>query len=109
MGYIPLHLAITRQLEASLQAVDPTVALPYWEYTYDVEKLKANNMTFWDNWGSIELFSDEWFGRTNLDTGVLEGDSYFKNLNVSAATGNFTHVTNSYGLIRRCALSFFSF
>ena len=92
-------MALTRQLEASLQSVDASVALPYWEYVYDVERLKQENKTFWDNWGTIDIFSDEWFGRTNLYTGELEGNSYFSKLTVTADS-NFTIETNSYGLIR---------
>ena len=37
MGFLPAHVSLTRILESSLQSVDPTVVVPYWEYTYDVE------------------------------------------------------------------------
>ena len=34
-GFLTHHVAFTLELEQSLQSVDPTVAVPYWDYTYD--------------------------------------------------------------------------
>ena len=33
MGFMTQHFALTNQYEMALQAVNPTVALPYWDYT----------------------------------------------------------------------------
>ena len=43
MGFLTSHIQVTRLLEASLQSVDASVALPYWEYTKDVEVIIAEH------------------------------------------------------------------
>ncbi|CAM9111254.1 unnamed protein product, partial [Discosporangium mesarthrocarpum] len=33
--FVTSHFAFIKELEQALQAVDPSIALPYWEYTED--------------------------------------------------------------------------
>ena len=38
-GFVTQHSALSLSFEASLQAVDASVALPYWDYSIDVERV----------------------------------------------------------------------
>lgn len=42
--------------EQALQAVNPSIALPYWDFT--VEGMAYD----WTNFRDSEVFSDDWFG-----------------------------------------------
>ena len=35
LGFLPQHIKLTNLFELSVQAVDPSVALPFWDYTRD--------------------------------------------------------------------------
>lgn len=54
-GMISTHIAYTLEFEQALQVVDPTVSLPYWDFTID-------DKAYGTNWTLSPLFSDEWFG-----------------------------------------------
>lgn len=42
--------------EQALQSVNPSIALPYWDFTIE-------GMAFdWTNFRTSEVFSDDWFG-----------------------------------------------
>jgi len=34
-GFLPQHIKMTNIVEATLQAIDPSIALPYWDFTID--------------------------------------------------------------------------
>jgi hypothetical protein len=54
------HMAFTLYAEQSLQAIDPAIAMPYWEYAQDAY--------LYDNWFESELFQDDWFGMASPAT-----------------------------------------
>ena len=97
MGFVPGHLQVTRLLEASLQSVDSSVALPYWEYTIDVENIIANNDGHFQAWRDIPAFTNEWFGKTDIKSGFVR-EGHFKDMSLEG--NEFTTVSNSWGLIR---------
>ena len=97
MGFIPAHISMTRLLEASLQSVSPSVTMPYWEYTIDVEDINSNHDgDFWA-WRDLTVFSDDWFGVSDPETGLVT-TGFFASLELKA--NEWTEWTNSYGLIR---------
>jgi hypothetical protein len=65
MGFVPGHFSVGRLMEASLQSVTPGVALPYWEYTIDVEDIIANHNGNFFHWRNIPALSNRWFGGTD--------------------------------------------
>jgi hypothetical protein len=99
MGFLTSHVQMTRLLEASLQAVDASVSLPYWEYTKDVEIIVAQYNGNFQKWADLEIFSDEFFGKTNLATATID-TGHFKDLDVLPGSEGYSTVTNSFGLIR---------
>jgi hypothetical protein len=97
MGFVPGHIQVTRLLEASLQSVDSSISLPYWEYTIDVESIIANNDGHFQAWRDIPAFTDSWFGRTDIKSGFVRG-GYFADMSLEG--NEYTTVSNSWGLIR---------
>ena len=97
MGFLTSHVQITRLLESSLQLIDPSVSMPYWEYTIDVEAIVSDYDGNFREWSNLDVFSDKYLGWTNhssanIDTGAFAGLTMLSN--------DWTTVTNSYGLIR---------
>lgn len=99
MGFVPGHISVTRLLEASLQSVDSSVTLPYWEYTIDVEEVIAHHDGDFQHWRMMLPFTDKWFGDARLDTGHVETGT-FKSLRLYA--NEFTTKTNAYGYADCC-------
>lgn len=53
------HAAFTLMLEQALQAIDPQIAAPYWDYSLD-------DTLYGLEWSSkSEIFSPDWFGSNN--------------------------------------------
>ena len=101
-GFITHHVGVTMLLERSLQAIDPTVASAYWDYTLDAQ---AGNLSIADSM----LFQDDWFGSANpenpqhiIDQGrwaftpVVYAAPHFD----ESSTAVESNITNPYGLLR---------
>ena len=58
LSFVTSHAAFTLELEQTLQAIDPSIAMPYWDYTQDAESYGGGGA--WRE--SSELFQDDWFG-----------------------------------------------
>mmetsp|Transcript_38113 Transcript_38113/g.49175 ORF Transcript_38113/g.49175 Transcript_38113/m.49175 type:complete len:640 (+) Transcript_38113:38-1957(+) len=68
-GFVSQHSAMTMVFEQSLQAVNPKLTVPYWDYTLDVEQHYAEkgSQDFTDFTNS-ELFTEKYFGNTDEST-----------------------------------------
>jgi hypothetical protein len=98
MGFLTTHVQMSRILEISLQAVDPSVSLPYWEYSKDVEHVNTAHNGDFTHWKDLSIWSDEFFGSTDFDTAQIEtGDYHVIDL---YADKKYSTVTNSYALLR---------
>jgi hypothetical protein len=98
MGFVTSHVQMSRILEESLQAVDPSVSLPYWEYTKDVEHINTEHNGDFRYWKNIYMFSDEYFGATDANTAqISSGDFHMISME---ADPKYSTVVNSYGLMR---------
>ncbi len=53
-GIVTHHAAITLTFEQSLQSIDSSIALPYWEYSYDA--------MVYDDYRDSPFFYPDWFG-----------------------------------------------
>lgn len=91
-GIMTHHVGYTLQFEQALQLVNPSIAIPYWEYTMD-EALGIAN------YGESIIFDDNWFGQASpsapLHT-VTKGRWAY--LDVMQNAWNYVH--NPYGLLR---------
>ena len=55
-GFAISHVAISLMFEQALQAVDLSIALPYWDFTIEGTKYD------WTSFRGSSVFSDDWFG-----------------------------------------------
>ena len=67
LGVVLQHIKFTNFFEASMQLVNPSVALPYWEFTADNAKgYKYNN----------EMMTAAYFGKMTVPAEVSNGFTY---------------------------------
>ena len=94
-GIMTHHLGFTLRMELSLQAVDKSVTIPYWEYTKDA-------YFFGGSWRKSPIFQENWFGNAGVELGrehhMRQGR--WGNLRVMENAEEFSNVTNMWGLLR---------
>ncbi|CAM9369255.1 unnamed protein product [Laminaria digitata] len=91
-GIMTHHVAYTLQFEQAMQLVDPSVSIPYWEYTIE----SAMGL---DGYGESEVFARDWFGEFSPDNElhtITEGRWAY--LPVMEDAWDYVH--NPYGLLR---------
>ena len=98
-GVVTHHMAFTLEAEQSLQAIDPTLTMPYWEYAMDTYK--------YDEWYDSPIFDSDWLGSARPASHVMEGtfadallpDGSKYDWNISAE-GSLNPFQNAYGAMR---------
>jgi phage-related protein len=90
-GILTHHVAYTLQMEQSLQSVNPSVAMPYWDHTVDAA-------LYGDDYKDSPIFDPAWFGEAdpknhNISSGRWAG------LSVSQPVDDFD-IYNAYGHMR---------
>lgn len=94
----PQHMAISSDYERALQAMDPQVSLPYWDYTIDATRY---NLSGWDHaslWDS-ELWTANWFGNSTGESHIVEeGRWAYQEAITDDDTNSFAR--NPYGWLR---------
>ena len=74
LGFLPQHAAMTYSLELSLQSVDPSIAMPFWDYTIEQSRMTGNGDVAIQSWyDNSEVFQDDWFGPMGNTDGELAG------------------------------------
>ena len=78
-AFVNAHAALGAMLEQAMQAVEPTVSLPYWDYTYDKwlytdrrhgdvrTSTSKDLLSLWES----PMWSHEFFGASDAETGEL--------------------------------------
>ncbi|CAM9764660.1 unnamed protein product, partial [Ectocarpus sp. 4 AP-2014] len=91
-GIMTHHVGYTLQFEQAMQLVNPSVSIPYWEYTIEATEGLPS-------YGESTIFNDDWFGefspRNELHT-VTKGRWAFLPIQPDA----WDSVHNPYGLLR---------
>ena len=103
-GILTHHAAITLAFEQSLQSIDQTIALPYWEYAMDD--------ILYENWYDSPIFYASWLGEANPSTSdhritnsrfagieMPDGTSYTEDWSI-ADSGSLSPYSNPYGYMR---------
>lgn len=97
MGFLTQHVAITNEFEMSLQAINPKISCPYWDYTEDMTRVRSNDGDVEDLWKS-DLWSDSWFGNaTGSRQHVRNGRFAYQTV---AAAEKEDSIHNPYGYAR---------
>ena len=105
LGFLPQHIKLTNMFESAVQAVDPSIALPYWDFTIDV----AQNLTIFespmfteDTFGSITPPSDHYWGFTWSDDSLADtriNDGRWKKTKAEVNT-RYEGMSNGFGYMR---------
>lgn len=91
-GIMTHHIGYTLQFEQALQVVDPSIAIPYWEYTIDA----AEGL---DEYGESMIFDDAWFGNASPSNDLHTVDKgRWAYLPVMEEAWEYVH--NAFGLLR---------
>ena len=70
-GFLTQHAALSKWFEVVLQSIDPSVSLPYWDYT--IEGQAVNNTGDIMKWRQSDVFDPEQFGPCVHSGPVTEG------------------------------------
>ena len=103
-GIITHHMAFTLEFEQSLQAINPKLANPYWEYGMDTY--------LYNTWSESPIFGSDWFGEsspTNSKHAIQDG-GIWANIQVPDGspytswsipnTGSLNPYVNAFGHMR---------
>lgn len=60
-GFVTSHIGLTLMYEMSLQAINPAVSVPYWDFTLESTFFGASDFR------TSGVFADDWFGAASPD------------------------------------------
>jgi hypothetical protein len=96
LGFLTQHVALTNEFETALQAINPMISVPYWDYTYEGELVhqKADLSAAW----ATPLWTDRYFGNAVEEKShtVTEGRFAYQHV----FWDDTFKVTNAYGFLR---------
>ena len=96
--HCPEHVVLSIVFEKSLQSVNPTLALPYWDFVWDGEWIKRERGGNVSALGESVVFSDEWFGYVAPDAHEITAGRWAAIRVDTNAWDSPVH--NSYGILR---------
>ena len=97
-GFLTHHLALTNSFEASIRAVDPSVTLPYWDFTIEGQTIANLDQKPSYLLEITPVFTDEWFGSVDEHNHIA--DSRWAHSPMPMQTDTDSGVRNSSGYIR---------
>ena len=64
LGFLTHHTALSARAEFAMQAINPRLSMPYWDFTIDSQMVQKNSVkTLADS----VVFSEDWFGVLDTD------------------------------------------
>lgn len=96
-GFLTHHLALHNAFEASLRAIDPSVTLPYWDFTIEGEAIAKKGGVPSDMLKLTPVFTAEWFGSVDENNHIADGRWAHQRMPTAEVTDT---VKNSYGFLR---------
>ena len=94
-GFVTSHVTFSLMFEQSLQQINPSVTLPYWDFT--LESTFYTPSTF----RSSGVFSADWFGDADCNNSQhTPTEGRFSYVPVMENAQNFSSIVNPYGLLR---------
>mmetsp|Transcript_22524 Transcript_22524/g.36047 ORF Transcript_22524/g.36047 Transcript_22524/m.36047 type:complete len:438 (-) Transcript_22524:284-1597(-) len=93
--FLTCHMAFTARMEQVLQMIEPSIALPYWNYAMDASKYGPGAWTT-----ESEIFSEEYLGAfTDSPNGALQGRWARLPVGVVTDPSDMDVEHNSFGII----------
>ena len=71
-GFLMHHLAMTTSFDAAMRAVDPSVTLPYWDFTIEGQAIANARQTPTYMSQVSPVFSDTWFGAVDESNHIAD-------------------------------------
>ena len=65
VGVVTQHVSITQAIEQAMQEVNPSITVPFWDYTIDSYESKTKNNGLDYKIFESELWGPKWFGNTS--------------------------------------------
>ena len=109
LGFLVQHIKITNMFEAAMQTVEPSVSMPYWDFTIDVSDgnmYPQDTYAFTaDTFGSITPAADAAWGYTYRNDSIEGGripDGRWKDLKTdyNYKYAHFDQISSNYGYLR---------
>ncbi|CBN79226.1 ortho-aminophenol oxidase [Ectocarpus siliculosus] len=72
LGFLTSHIVITNTFEASLQAVNPKLTLPYWDFTIETSTAGTKGDGGYQSQTKSDLFQESWFGTADPTDGQVK-------------------------------------
>lgn len=95
LGFLTQHAALTYAYERSLQSVEPSVTVPYWDFTIEAHAVSASGNL--SAWRASQVFADDWFGNAQpAERTVTSGRWAY----TPVARASKQAVRNAYQLVR---------
>lgn len=101
LGFLTQHIKITNMYEEALQAVDPSVTLFYWDYTYESGDLAQSLMFTPDTFGTITKsnLTREWtYKQDSMEEAAIPDGRWAKT--IAEKSNRYSDLTNAYGYLR---------
>jgi Common central domain of tyrosinase len=70
-GFLSHHLALTNSFDAALRSIDPSVTLPYWDFTIEGQAIADAKKTPSYMLEVSPIFSDTWFGEVDENNHII--------------------------------------
>ena len=97
LGFLTQHSGLTLAFEQALQAVDPKVSCPYWDFTIDRAHLDAGN---WSSLDRSPVWRDDWFGSAKGGAGGTVTEGRWAYVAIDSVDADSSSYHNSYGYLR---------
>jgi hypothetical protein len=97
-GFLTHHLALTNSFENSIRLVDPSVTVPYWDFTREGETIYRLGEEPSYMLEMNDFLTETWFGSVNEENEIA--DSRWAHISMPKAQNKSTITPNSYGYLR---------
>ena len=99
-GFLTHHLALSNAFDASLRSIDPSVTLPYWDFTIEGQAIQDVGQVPSYFLEIAPFFNDEWFGSVSSSDYRISDSrwAYSKVPKADSTTGRGSR--NSYNIQR---------
>eukprot|EP01034_Spumella_vulgaris_P025774 gene25774-32265_t len=99
-GFLTHHLALSNSFEAALRAVDPSVTLPYWDFSIDGQAIVDADEKPSYLLKTSPVFSSDWFGSVDKDDHIQDSRWAHSAMPATGRDDAATTPRNSYGYFR---------
>jgi len=93
-GIMTHHISFTAEFENALRVVEPSISIPYWDYTLDQYMYGAD-------WTESPIFDDGWLSPASSDSDLhIITEGRFAYLPIYRKASEISEIYNPYGLLR---------